>query len=244
VILLKDISKTYGSRVVLHPLSLKIADRSRVALIGPSGCGKSTLLRIILGLIPSDGGSVEIGGTVLTRENARQLRLGIGYVIQDGGLFPHLTAEGNVALMARHLGWEGGRIRDRVQQLAKLVQLPQDLLSRYPAEMSGGQRQRVGIMRSLMLDPDVLIFDEPMGALDPLVRHQLQEDLRTIFRELEKTVVLVTHDMAEAAFLAEEIVLLKEGRVAQRGHYRDMVERPAEEFVSEFLQAQRLELLQ
>jgi len=244
VILLTDISKTYGSRVVLHPLSLKIPDQSRVALIGPSGCGKSTLLRIILGLIPSDSGSVEIGGTVLTRENARQLRLGIGYVIQDGGLFPHLTAEGNVSLMARHLGWEAGRIRDRLHQLAKLVQLPTDLLGRYPAEMSGGQRQRVGIMRSLMLDPDVLIFDEPMGALDPLVRHQLQEDLRTIFRELEKTVVLVTHDMAEAAFLAEEIVLLKEGRVAQRGHYRDMVERPAEDFVSEFLQAQRLELLQ
>lgn len=243
MIALSNVSKAYGDRVILHPLSLEIPTLSKMALIGPSGCGKSTLLRIVLGLISSDTGTVDIGGERLSRDNARQLRLGIGYVIQDGGLFPHLTAEGNVALMARHLGWEPARIQERLQDLSRLVQLPVDLLKRYPAEMSGGQRQRVGIMRALMLDPSVLIFDEPMGALDPLVRHQLQDDLRTIFQELKKTVLLVTHDMAEAAFLADEIVLLKDGRVAQRGHYQDLVERPADAFVSEFLQAQRLELL-
>jgi osmoprotectant transport system ATP-binding protein len=243
VIVLSNISKAYGERIILHPLSLEIPNQTTMALIGPSGCGKSTLLRVVLGLIDSDTGSVDVGGTRLTAANARQLRLGIGYVIQDGGLFPHLTAEGNVSLMARHLGWESARIQQRLQDLSRLVQLPVDLLQRYPAEMSGGQRQRVGIMRALMLDPAVLIFDEPMGALDPLVRHQLQSDLRTIFQELKKTVLLVTHDMAEAAFLADEIVLLKDGRVAQRGRYQDLVERPSEDFVSEFLKAQRLELL-
>ena len=243
MIALTNISKAYGDRVILQPLSLEISNQTTMALIGPSGCGKSTLLRIVLGLITSDSGSVEIGGQRLTPGNARELRLGIGYVIQDGGLFPHLTAEGNVAIMAQHLEWDQQRIQQRLVELAGLVQLPVELLGRYPAEMSGGQRQRVGIMRALMLDPAVLILDEPMGALDPLVRHQLQGDLRTIFQELKKTVLLVTHDMAEAAYLAEDIVLLKDGRVAQRGSYEDLVERPEDPFVSEFLQAQRLELL-
>jgi osmoprotectant transport system ATP-binding protein len=241
VIELQNISKVYGGRTILQPLTLKIPTRRRFALIGPSGCGKSTLLRIILGLIRADSGAVVLNGTIMTPENSRQLRLGIGYVIQDGGLFPHLRAFDNVALMAQHLGWARPQIEARVVQLAELVQLPYDLLRRYPAEMSGGQRQRVGIMRSLMLDPPILIFDEPMGALDPLVRYHLQEDLRAIFRDLDKTVLLVTHDMGEAAFLAEEIALLKDGRVVQQGSYQDLVDSPADPFVSEFLRAQRLE---
>lgn len=243
MIALRKVCKSYGERVILHPLDLEMEAQSRVALIGPSGCGKSTLLRIILGLITPDQGQVEVCGRPVNAQTARQVRLGIGYVIQDGGLFPHLTARDNVCLMARHLGWEDSRIQPRLQQLAQLVQLPTDLLQRFPAEMSGGQRQRVGIMRALMLDPEVLIFDEPMGALDPLVRRQLQDDLRGIFEELRKTVLLVTHDMSEAAFLASDIILLKDGRVAQRGTYHDLSERPAEPFVSEFLRAQRWESL-
>ncbi|MBN9414884.1 ABC transporter ATP-binding protein [bacterium SCN 62-11] len=238
---LVDVSKVYGDRTILQPMSLKIESQRRFALIGPSGCGKSTLLRIVLGLIHPDTGKVVLNGVTMTPENSRELRLRIGYVIQDGGLFPHLTAFGNVSLMAAHLGWEREKIRARVLELAQLVQLPQDLLQRYPAEMSGGQRQRVGIMRSLMLDPPLLIFDEPMGALDPLVRFHLQDDLRNIFRSLDKTVLLVTHDMGEAAFLAEEIALLKDGRVVQKGSYEDLVQRPADPFVSEFLRAQRMD---
>ncbi|MFN8607262.1 MAG: ABC transporter ATP-binding protein [Vulcanimicrobiota bacterium] len=238
---LQNISKVYGGRTILQPLTLKIPAQRRFALIGPSGCGKSTLLRIVLGLIQPDSGSVVLNGTAMTPNNVRQLRLSIGYVIQDGGLFPHLTAARNVALMAEHLGWARPEIEARVLRLADLVRLPHDLLQRYPAEMSGGQRQRVGIMRSLMLDPPVLIFDEPMGALDPLVRYHLQEDLRNIFRDLDKTVLLVTHDMGEAAFLAEEIALLKDGRVVQQGSYQDLVDHPADPFVSEFLRAQRME---
>lgn len=240
---LTEISKAYGPRVILKTMSLEIPEQRRLALIGPSGCGKSTLLRIVLGLIMPDTGQVEIGGQVLVAENARELRQRIGYVIQDGGLFPHLTAAGNVALMARHLGRDPSAIEARLKELAELVHLPTDLLQRFPAEMSGGQRQRVGIMRALMLDPPVLILDEPMGALDPLVRFQLQSDLRDICTDLSKTVLLVTHDMGEAAFLADEIILLKEGRVVQRGTPRELVENPSEEFVSDFLKAQRLELL-
>jgi osmoprotectant transport system ATP-binding protein len=241
VIELLDISKVYGDRTILQPMTLKIESQRRFALIGPSGCGKSTLLRIVLGLIGPDTGSVVLNGVTMTAQNSRQLRQGIGYVIQDGGLFPHLTAAGNVALMAEHLGWEREKIRARVLELAGLVQLPADLLRRFPAEMSGGQRQRVGIMRSLMLDPPLLIFDEPMGALDPLVRFHLQGDLRNIFSRLNKTVLLVTHDMGEAAFLAEEIALLKDGRVVQQGSYEDLVNAPADPFVSEFLRAQRMD---
>lgn len=240
---LSEISKAYGSRVILKRMSLEIPEQRRLALIGPSGCGKSTLLRIVLGLIAPDSGQVEIGGQVLRPENARELRQRIGYVIQDGGLFPHLTAGGNVALMARHLGREEAAIQTRLKELADLVHLPADLLQRFPAEMSGGQRQRVGIMRALMLDPPVLILDEPMGALDPLVRYQLQSDIRDICTDLHKTVLLVTHDMGEAAFLADEIILLKEGRVVQRGTPRELVESPSEEFVTDFLKAQRMELL-
>jgi len=238
---LSNISKVYGDRTVLQPLTLQIPSHRRFALIGPSGCGKSTLLRIVLGLIGPDSGEVVLNGVTMTPGNCRELRLRIGYVIQDGGLFPHLTARDNVVLMAQHLRWSNDKIKARVLELAELVQLPSDLLKRFPAEMSGGQRQRVGIMRSLMLDPPILIFDEPMGALDPLVRYQLQDDLRTIFRELEKTVLLVTHDMSEAAFLADELALLKDGRVVQRGTYQDLVDKPADAFVSEFLRAQRLE---
>lgn len=241
VIELLDISKVYGDRTILQPMTLKIESQRRFALIGPSGCGKSTLLRIVLGLIQPDTGSVVLNGVAMTAQNSRQLRQGIGYVIQDGGLFPHLTAAGNVALMAEHLGWEREKICARVLELAGLVQLPADLLQRFPAEMSGGQRQRVGIMRSLMLDPPLLIFDEPMGALDPLVRFHLQDDLRNIFSRLNKTVLLVTHDMGEAAFLAEEIALLKDGRVVQQGRYEDLVNSPADPFVSEFLRAQRMD---
>jgi osmoprotectant transport system ATP-binding protein len=141
--------------------------------------------------------------------------------------------------MARHLGWPPERIRPRLAELAALVHLDEAMLLRYPIELSGGQRQRVGLMRALMLDPDVLLLDEPMGALDPMVRSQLQEDLVKIFAELEKTVVLVTHDLGEAAYLASEVALMQKGRILQRGPIQALVEQPAAPFVREFLRAQR-----
>jgi osmoprotectant transport system ATP-binding protein len=235
----EDVSKKYGGQVALTRTTLALTPGSTTVLIGPSGCGKSTLLRIFLGLITPDTGRVLYDGAELTPANVERLRHRVGYVIQDGGLFPHLTAERNVTLLARHLGRPIGDITTRVNQLAELVQLPDTLLSRYPLELSGGQRQRLGIMRALMLDPEVLLLDEPLGALDPITRSGLQAELKSIFARLGKTVALVTHDMGEAAYFGDEIVLMRAGRIVQRGTLSDLLERPAESYVTDFIRAQR-----
>ncbi len=236
---LRGVRKSLGGRVVLPPTDLAVPPGRTTVLLGPSGCGKSTLLRLMLGLLWPDGGVVLFGGEPLTPANVRAARRRMGYVVQDGGLFPHLTAAGNAALLARHLGWPRGRIDARLAELAALARLPPEFLGRYPAQLSGGQRQRVGLMRALLLDPAVLLLDEPLGALDPLVRADLQADLRHVFRSLNKTVILVTHDLAEAAYFADEVVLLRDGRVVQRGPLAELARAPADPFVTRFIQAQR-----
>ncbi len=236
---LRGAGKVYGERVALAPTELVFQPGRTTVLIGPSGCGKSTLLRLLVGLVEPDGGEVLFAGEPLVRGRLGAVRLKLGYVIQDGGLFPHLTARGNVALVARHIGWDEGRVEARLGELCALTHLPTDALDRFPTQLSGGQRQRVSLMRALMLDPDVILLDEPLGALDPLVRAELQAELREVFQALRKTVVMVTHDLAEAAWFADEIVLLREGRVVQRGPYSDLAERPADEFVERFVTAQR-----
>jgi len=236
---LRGVSKSYAGRTVLQPTDLSVPAGRTHALVGPSGCGKSTLLRIVVGLVRPDSGTVVIAGEGLTQTNARRLRHSVGYVIQDGGLFPHLTARENVTLLALHLGWDRERVRKRVTELAVLVDLPESAVERYPSQLSGGQRQRVGLMRALMLDPPALLLDEPLGALDPLIRSRLQGDLKTIFSRLRKTVLLVTHDMAEAAHLAEAISVMREGRIVQTGGFHELSERPSEPYVAEFITAQR-----
>ncbi len=239
MIALEGAAKRFAGRPVLEPTTLSVGPSESLALLGPSGCGKSTLLRLVLGLLSPDEGQVIVGGVRVTPATALAVRRRAGYVIQDGGLFPHLTARDNVALLARHLGWARDRIDARVAALAALMRLDPDLLARYPGEISGGQRQRVGIMRALMLDPPVLLLDEPMGALDPMVRARLQEDLKRIFSELGKTVLLVTHDLDEAAYLGHGIALMRAGRVLQRGTMRELVDAPVDPFVREFVEAQR-----
>ncbi|GAC1632319.1 MAG: ATP-binding cassette domain-containing protein [Nevskia sp.] len=209
------------------------------AVIGSSGSGKSTLLRLLLGLEWPDAGAVLVDGAPLRPANRLAVRRRIGTVIQDGGLFPHLSARDNLALLPRHLGWTAQRIDDRAHELARLVQLSADLLQRFPAELSGGQRQRIAVMRALMTDPPALLLDEPLGALDPIVRHELQGELKALFALLGKTVVLVTHDLPEAAFLAPRLVLMQAGRVVQDGRIEDFIERPAGTFVQRFVAAQR-----
>jgi osmoprotectant transport system ATP-binding protein len=236
---LAGVSRSFGGTRALHPLDWVVPPRRTTALIGPSGCGKSTILRLLLGLLAPDTGTVRFDGEALAPDNLVRLRRRMGYVIQDGGLFPHLDARGNVALLARHLGWDEARVEGRLGELCELTRFPRDGLDRFPAQLSGGQRQRVSIMRALMLDPDVLLLDEPLGALDPMIRSDLQADLRRIFRSLGKTVVLVTHDIGEAGFLGDEIVLLRAGRVVQRGSLGQLVERPASDFVERFVNAQR-----
>jgi osmoprotectant transport system ATP-binding protein len=239
---LVGVSKTFGRQPALHPTDLKVLPGQTTVLLGPSGCGKSTLLRLMVGLTRPDAGTVLFDGQPLTPDNATPVRHRIGYVIQDGGLFPHLTARGNVTLMARYLGRDRALIDKRLADLAELTRFPREGLERYPTQLSGGQRQRVALMRALMLDPDVLLLDEPLGALDPLIRSDLQADLKAIFRTLGKTVVLVTHDLGEAAFLGDLIVLLRAGRIVQRGALADLLRAPAEPFVTQFINAQRVPL--
>ena len=240
MIALEGVEKTYRAvsgerRRALGPLSLTVEAGRRVAVVGPSGCGKSTLVRMVLGLVRPDRGRVVVDGLVVDDRSKRSVRQRIGYVIQEGGLFPHLTAEGNVTLVARHLGWDPSRVEARVVVLAEMTGLDRATLGRWPLELSGGQRQRVGIMRALMLDPAVLLMDEPLGALDPVTRRRLQRELVALFRTMRKTVVLVTHDIDEAAFLAEEAVVLRDGAVVQRGAVSEMARNPADTFVHDLL---------
>jgi osmoprotectant transport system ATP-binding protein len=236
---LKGVSKSYAGQIVLATVDLTIAAGRTTVLIGPSGCGKSTLLRLMIGLVRPDSGTIAIGGEELKPDTALEVRRGLGYVTQDGGLFPHLTARRNVDLIARYLGWDRPRIDARVAELAELTQFPRDGLDRFPVQLSGGQKQRASMMRALMLDPPAILLDEPMSALDPMVRAELQYDLRGIFRSLKKTVVMVTHDLAEAGWFGDEILLMREGQIVQRGTLRQLLEQPADAFVSRFVSAQR-----
>lgn len=236
---LRGLTKRYGPQTVLDAVDLSIPAGKTTVLLGQSGCGKSTVLRLLLGLTRPDSGEVRFDGVPVGEETAPEIRRRIGYVIQDGGLFPHLTARGNITLMARHLGWDQARIEQRLEQLSALTHFPREGLERYPVQLSGGQRQRVALMRGLFLDPIALLLDEPLGALDPLIRAELQEELREIFRTLGKTVVLVTHDLGEADHFGDDIVLMRAGKIVQRGTLANLWQSPAEPFVRQFIQAQR-----
>ncbi len=232
-------TKRYDGKTVLEPLDLQITRGETVGLIGPSGSGKTTILRLALGLLVPDGGVVRFRGAPLEAATVQAARRQMGYVVQDGGLFPHLTAAQNVEMMARHLRWDAARIDARRGELVELTRFPADALERYPAQLSGGQRQRVGLMRALFLDPELLLLDEPLGAIDPLVRAELQDDLSAIFARLDKAVIVVTHDLAEAAFFARRLILLRDGRIVQQGSIEALLQTPAEPFVTHFVEAQR-----
>ena len=234
-----NISVHFGNTAALSAINLEFQPKKTTVLIGPSGCGKSTILRLIAGLLKVESGSIYLEESVLSPDNITALRHRMGYVIQEGGLFPHLSVSDNVTLMAVYLNWPPSKINERLQELAELVRISSDLFSRYPGELSGGQRQRVSLMRALMLNPDILLLDEPLGALDPMIRFELQQELKDIFDRLDKTVILVTHDIAEAAFFADHIVLLRSGKLIQQGTLTDLAKTPIEPFVSKFINAQR-----
>jgi osmoprotectant transport system ATP-binding protein len=236
---LQNVNKAFGTRAVLRDITLKVPKGATHALIGSSGSGKTTILRITLGLTALDTGWVKINDHALSTFKPVEWADRIGYVPQDGGLFPHITGRQNVALIAKLRGWDQGRIEARVQELRHLVDLDTAMLARFPSELSGGQKQRVAIMRAAMMDPAVMLLDEPMAALDPLIRRSLQQELKSIFQRLGKTVLLVTHDLGEAVFLAEEITLLHEGRIVQTGTYGDLLRQPKDPLVTAFINAQR-----
>ena len=235
---LRDVSKRFpgSSDAAVEGLSLDVPRGAIVALIGPSGCGKTTSLRMINRLIEPTSGTIEVEGRDTRDLDPIELRLGIGYVIQAVGLFPHRTIADNIALVPRALGWDRARIRARVDELAELVGLEQEQLERYPDELSGGQQQRVGVARALAADPPILLMDEPFGAVDPVVRARLQQELLALQARLRKTIVLVTHDLDEALTIADRVALLdRGGRLAQYAEPDALLQAPSEPFVTEFL---------
>lgn len=238
VIFLKNVSKKFNEHAALELGDLTIEDGKTTVLIGPSGCGKSTLLRLIVGLIAPSTGQIFFDGEESNRQTINVLRKKIGYVIQDGGLFPHLTAKDNVTLFASFLKYPTSLIEQRMASLSDLVQLSRETLKAYPLQLSGGERQRVSLMRALLLDPSYILLDEPLASLDPITRFELQQQLKQIFTHLQKTVILVTHDMREAAYLGDEIILMRTGQMVQKGSFEDLLHQPAESFVTQFIEAQ------
>ncbi len=236
---LQDVTKRFGSGpLVLDRVSLSVEEGSILALLGASGSGKTTALRLVNRLAQPDQGLVVVLGKPAEDWDVVDLRRRIGYVIQEGGLFPHFTIARNVGLVPERMGWPARRIEDRVHELLTLVGLePKEFASRRPRELSGGQRQRVGLARALAADPPLLLFDEPFGALDPITRRRLQDEFRDLVRRLHKTAIIVTHDLAEACRVADDIAVLNEGRIAQRATPKVLLASPAAGYVASFIAA-------
>jgi osmoprotectant transport system ATP-binding protein len=232
------VGKDYqGGHVALRDLTLQVEEAQTLALLGPSGCGKTTTLRLVNRLVTPTVGRVLVGGRDVQTVDPVVLRRGIGYVVQEGGLFPHLTARANAEAVPKLLGWPPERRLARSRQLFELVGLEFDRFAdRFPAEMSGGQRQRVGLARALAADPPILLMDEPFAALDPLTRRRLQDEFLRLQKELQKTVVFVTHDVEEAFRLADRIAVLDRGSLVQTGAPDEIRSQPASEWVAAFLQ--------
>ncbi|MDQ3821810.1 MAG: ATP-binding cassette domain-containing protein, partial [Actinomycetota bacterium] len=237
MIAFEDVSKRYpDGTVAVGGLTLETRRGEITVLLGPSGCGKTTALRMINRLITPTSGTVELDGRDVGSIPVHELRRGIGYVIQQGGLFPHRTVADNIATVPRLLGWDRRRRRARSLELIELVGLEQSVAGRFPGQLSGGQQQRVGVARALAADPPVLLMDEPFGALDPLRRGALQREFRRLQRELGKTVVLVTHDVDEAVVLGDRIAIMRQGGgVAQFGPPEALLAQPADDFVASFV---------
>ena len=225
-----------GTHVALDGLDLEVARGETLCLIGGSGSGKTTALRLVNRLLDPDAGRVLLQGEDVRARDPIALRRGIGYVVQSGALFPHLTVAENVSLLARLEGRSQAEVRARTEELLELVRMPAaSFAERYPAELSGGQRQRVGVARALVLDPPVVLLDEPFGALDPITRAELQQELVRLRSRGERTLVFVTHDLDEAFLLGDRVALLDGGRLLQVGTPRELTEEPADERVAAFL---------
>ncbi len=242
MISLEHVGVTYPgtSSPAVDDLSLEVAEGEIVVLVGPSGCGKTTTLKTINRLVEPTSGTIRVDGTDVTAVPVHELRRGIGYVVQSSGLLPHRTVRQNVGTVPRLLGWDAGRISDRVEELVELMGLEAELLARYPGELSGGQQQRVGVARALAADPPVLLMDEPFGAVDPIVRARLQDELLDLQARVAKTIVLVTHDVDEAVRLADRVAVLRVGgTLAQVASPDELLQHPADDFVADLLGGDR-----
>lgn len=231
-----NVSKAYGGRPAVVDLNLTVGRGEFVVLIGPSGSGKSTTLRMINRLVEHDRGRIRFAGREIRDFTPENLRRRMGYAIQSVGLFPHWIVEKNIGTVPRLLAWPKDKVRARVHELLALLQLPPaEFAKRYPHELSGGQQQRVGVARALAAEPEILLMDEPFGALDPVTRIVMQRELKRIHALAGKTIVMVTHDIDEALFLATRMVLFKDGRLVQDGTPLDILSHPANDFVVDFL---------
>lgn len=233
---LSHVSKRFGDETAVDDISLRVPKGKFCALVGTSGCGKSTTLRMINRLIEHSEGDIILDGQAIDVYDPVKLRRRIGYVIQHTGLFPHWTVARNIGLVPRLLKWSAADVQSRVAELMQLLGLPVDEFAhKYPHQLSGGQAQRVGVARALAADPDILLMDEPFGALDPITREKLQDELAKLQARLHKTVLFVTHDMDEALKLADHLVVMREGRIVQQGSPLALLQNPADPFVESLL---------
>jgi len=242
VITFENVSKVYdGEHLAVDELSFKADEGELIVLIGPSGCGKTTTLQMINRLVEPTSGKIMVNGQDHSSFDPVELRRTMGYVIQEIGLFPHMTVGGNITVVPDLEGWSSDEKKQRARELLDLVGMDPDTYhDRFPAELSGGQQQRIGVLRALAVDPDILLMDEPFGALDPLTRSQLQDELTSLQERVKKTIIFVTHDMDEALKIADRIVLMKEGERVQFASPDEMLKNPANDFVAEFVGTERL----
>lgn len=237
-IALENVSKFYGDQTALHDIDLTFTDLVTTAVVGPSGSGKSTLLQLINGLVRPDHGQVFVFGKPIDYQDLPELRLCIGYAVQGTGLFPHMTVDANISLLARLAKWDADRIKVRTEELMKLVNLPLSYAARYPHELSGGEQQRVGLCRAMILNPQIFLLDEPFGALDPITRSEIQREFLHLQRSEARTIILVTHDLREALKLAQRLIVLDRGCIVQHGTGAEILDNPASEFIQSFFQSQ------
>lgn len=240
VIEFKEVNKIYGDNVAVKHINLKIMAGEFVCLIGTSGSGKTTILRMINRMLKPSNGKIFIKGEEISDLNPVQLRRKIGYVIQNIGLMPHMTIYENITLVPKLLKWSEDKKKAKAKELIKLVELPEDFLDRYPYELSGGQQQRIGVVRALAADQDIILMDEPFGALDPITREGLQDLVKSLQEKTGKTIVLVTHDMDEALKLATKIVVMDKGHMVQQANPTELLRHPATAFVKKMIGEDRL----
>ncbi len=235
IVEIKNLTKKYGDNIVLNNINLNISEGEFIVILGPSGCGKTTLLKIINNLIDFDTGEVFIKGKSIKEIDPIELRRNIGYVIQQIGLFPHLTISQNISYVLDLQKISEEKQIERAEELITLVGLDSSFLNRYPGELSGGQKQRIGVARAIAADPEIILMDEPFGAVDEIVRKSLQEELKQLQKRLKKTIVFVTHDIDEAIKLGDRIIIMNQGQIEQGGSAKDFLFHPANDFIKDFL---------